>query len=102
MKKQDLIKKIEREQKGALKECWGRYEKMIITEQHSKFDVNAFKMAFNDLPKYLQNMDMYDFEDVAFYAGYVRGLEQAKKYICKDKFYGIDEKSKVIFDDLDE
>jgi len=74
MKKENIIKKIEREQKGALKECWERYALMITTEQHDKF-------TEKDLPSYLRNMNMYDFEDVAFYAGYVRGLETAKKYI---------------------
>ena len=77
MKKQDLIKKIEREQKGALKECWEWHKEEIKQREMNE------EMTLKDLESYLRNIKLYDFEDVVFYAGYIRGLEIAKNYVSE-------------------
>ena len=66
-----MEKEIENAIKSTLNECWG-YHKDKLKEYTNK----------KDLPDYLANIEnVGDWDDVYWYAGYLRGLERASEML---------------------
>lgn len=78
MDKDKILRSIERDRKGALKDCW-RYHKHIIKDEGN------FNPKEDDLEHYLFNLDLTDWEDVAFFVGYLRGLDRADSIVRRAK-----------------
>ena len=64
-----LKKEIEKERKQSLKDCWEYHGKLIEAEGPNP------KVKKSELLDFLSDMSLEDWEDVAFYVGYLRGLE---------------------------
>ena len=56
---------IKEEIKGTLNEHWDYFSDLLKDKNIKK----------EELYNYLQNMDLYDYENLAWCAGYIRGLE---------------------------
>jgi len=67
----ELVKQIRKEKKEILKSCW-KYHKELIRDQGPDP-----KMTINELEDFIIDSEYKEWEDVAFYAGYVRGLDFA-------------------------
>lgn len=75
MTKKDLIKKLEKLKKQALKDCWG-YHKDLIKDNIGEDE---------SLEHYLYDVSLENWEDVGFFIGYLRGLDDGIEQVEKLK-----------------
>lgn len=68
-----MLKRIESERKQSLKDCW-QYHADLMKESNKDL-----KKA--DLLDFLYDIELNDWEDVGFFVGYLRGLDDAEKII---------------------
>lgn len=69
LRKEDFIKKIEKEKKEMLKDCW-IYHKELMKQDNPK-------LKKGELEDFLYNISLTDWEDVGYFVGVLRGLDEA-------------------------
>ncbi len=72
---QQLLKAIDNEIKQALKDCW----------EYNKTDLQNANITKSNLLNDLYNCTFNNWEDIAFFVGYLRGLEQTKELIINEE-----------------
>jgi hypothetical protein len=65
--KSNIVKEILEEKKQSLESCWEYYQDLIKEQNHN--------LKKSELEDYLLNIQLQDFEDIGFYAGFLSGID---------------------------
>lgn len=73
----NLLKWIEREHKTMLDECWEYHKNDLLEADNKATRKNAIKVMLK--------ADLFGWEDIGFFIGYLRALDDIEKLITENK-----------------
>lgn len=72
-----MNKKLDKAIKQALNDCWKYHGKLIKSESNNYCSSKA------ELYSYFEHLSLQNWEDVAWFVGFIAGLEEANRLIKK-------------------